>query len=73
MKHIVKLGSKQFIHLDSYSETNVKKAIDMITYLLMFSLVSGMAFVVTGAMLGTDLTKPSIQWPHLRNTSSTLR
>jgi hypothetical protein len=62
MKQITKLGPKQFIHTDVYSEYHSRKIGRYFCNFLSTTIVIGIAFVVTGAMLGTDLTKPLLQW-----------
>lgn len=62
MKRITKLGPKQFIHTDVYPEYHSSKASRYLCNFLSTTIVIGIAFVVTGAMLGTDLTKSLLQW-----------
>ena len=62
MKQITKLGPKQFIHTDVYPEDHSSKAGRYLCNFLSATIVIGIAFVVTGAMLGTDFTKPLLQW-----------
>jgi hypothetical protein len=62
MKQITKLGPKQFIHTDVYPEYHSRKIGRYFCNFLSTTIVIGMAFVITGAMLGTDFTKPLLQW-----------
>ncbi len=62
MKQITKLGPKQFIHTDVYPEYHSRKIGRYFCNFLSTTIVIGIAFVITGAMLGTDLTKPLLQW-----------
>lgn len=62
MKQITKLGPKQFIHTDVYPEYHSSRAGRYLCNFLSATIVIGIAFVVTGAMLGTDLTKSLLQW-----------
>ena len=62
MKQITKLGPKQFITTDMYPEYQRNKIGRYFCNFLSTIIVIGMAFVITGAMLGTDFTKPLLQW-----------
>lgn len=73
MKQITKLGPKQFIHTDVYPEYQQSKVGRYFCNFLSTIIVIGIAFVITGAMLGTDLTKPLLQWSRQQNTSHLLR
>ena len=73
MKQIIKLGPKQFITTDIYPEHQGNKAVRYISNFMLLTIATGMAFVVTGAMLGTDLSKSFIEWSRPRNTSTILR
>jgi hypothetical protein len=70
MKQIVKLDNKHYIQLDSYSGTSIKT---MVANFFIVCVTTGLIAVVTGAMLGTDLTKPLYQWSEQRQNSTTLR
>lgn len=73
MKQITKLGPKQFITTDVYPEYQGNKVAHYLGNLMLMSIAIGMAFVITGAMLGADLTKPLLQWSRQQNTSPMLR
>lgn len=62
MKQITKLGPKQFITTDMYPEYPRSKVGRYFCNFLSATIGIGMAFVITGAMLGTDVTKPLLQW-----------
>lgn len=62
MKQITKLGPKQFIQTDVYSEYHSSKVSRYFCNFLSATIAIGITFVITGAMLGADLTKPLLQW-----------
>jgi len=71
MKRIVRLRPNNYVHLDSYG--NGTRFNQLFSNFLIVAVFTGISFVVTGAILGTDLTKPLLQWSHQQNTSPPLR
>ena len=52
MKHITKLGSNRYIHLDTYGEYNESP----LSKLAMTTFVIVIAAITAGAMVGIDIT-----------------
>jgi len=73
MKQITKLGPKQFIHTDMYPEYQQHRLSRYFCNFLSVTIVTGIVFVLTGAMLGTDFTKPLLQWSTQRHNATTPR
>ena len=56
MKHVVKLRDNEYVHLDSYGESNVSHRIGQA---LCVTVVMIIAALTAGAMLGVDISNPS--------------
>lgn len=56
MKQIVKLGTNRYIHLDSYVDEYTVRVPSKLENFFVFLVVSSIACVVAGAMLGLDIT-----------------
>ena len=52
MKHITKLGSNRYIHLDTYGEYRESP----LSKLVMTTFVIAIAAITAGAMVGIDIT-----------------
>ena len=52
MKHITKLGSNRYIHLDTYGEYNESP----LSKFVMTTFVLAIAAITAGAMVGIDIT-----------------
>jgi hypothetical protein len=52
MKHITKLGSNRYIHLDTYGEYNESP----LSKLAMITIVLATAAITAGAIVGIDIT-----------------
>jgi hypothetical protein len=52
MKHITKLGSNRYIHLDTYGEYRESP----LSKLIMTTFVIAIAAITAGAMVGIDIT-----------------
>ena len=65
MKHIIRLRPNNYLHLDSYGDS--ARLGQLLGNFLIVAIFTGLSLVVTGAILGTDLTQP---WHHQQNTSS---
>lgn len=65
MKHIIRLRPHNYLHLDSYGDST--RLGQLLGNFLIVAIFTGLSLVVTGAILGTDLTEP---WHHQQNTSS---
>ena len=52
MKHITKLGSNRYIHLDTYGEYRESP----LSKLVMTTFVIAIAVITAGAMVGIDIT-----------------
>ena len=52
MKHIIKLGSNRYIHLDTYGEYRESP----LSKLVMTTFVIVIAAITAGAMVGIDIT-----------------
>lgn len=63
MKRIIKLGKKQFVHLDSYVVKNQGLRDGLVTAGLMMMI----AALAIGAMMGADVTEPSLKLLHEEN------
>jgi hypothetical protein len=62
MKHVVKLKDKEYIHLDSYGESNVSHRVGQA---LCVTVVMIIAALTAGAILGVDISNPSpVQTQH---------
>jgi hypothetical protein len=64
MKHIYRYGDKGYVHMDTYPETPKTQPSDTLASIICILLVTGIAAVTAGAMIGIDLTKPQPTTTH---------